>query len=72
MPLTVLGAQATFEKWSELDHCVGPASVPDPDGCSAYSGCSGGAEVILCTKDGGGEDPGDPSIAWPVLARHTL
>ncbi len=72
MPLTFLGAEATFEKWGELDHCVGPASIPDADGCSAYSGCDDGAEVILCTKEGGGEDPGDPSIAWPVLSRHTL
>jgi len=72
MPLTFLGAQATFEKWSVIDGCVGPASVPDANGCSAYSGCAGGAEVILCTKQGGREDPGDPNIAWPVLKRHTL
>ncbi|HEX5098211.1 MAG TPA: PHB depolymerase family esterase [Polyangiaceae bacterium] len=72
MPLTFLGAEATFDKWAELDRCVGPASPPDADGCSAYSGCDDGAEVILCTKEGGGEDPGDPSIAWPVLLRHTL
>ena len=72
MPLTFLGAEATFDEWAELDRCVGPASTPDGDGCSAYSGCDDGTEVILCTKEGGGEDPGDPSIAWPVLSRHTL
>jgi len=72
MPLTFLGAEATFEKWAELDRCVGPASVPDGAGCSAYSGCDDGTEVILCTKEGGGEDPGDPTIAWPVLSRHSL
>lgn len=72
MPLTFLGAQATFETWSELDGCTGGPSVPDANGCSAYSGCSGGVEVILCTKEGGGEDPGDPNVAWPVLARHPL
>lgn len=72
MPLTFLGAQGTFEAWSAIDGCVGPASAPDANGCSAYSGCEGGVEVILCTKQGGREDPGDPSIAWPVLARHTL
>ncbi len=70
MPLTFLGAQGSFEKWGEINHCVGPASPPDADGCSGYSGCDGGAEVILCTKQGGREKPGDPSIAWPVLARH--
>lgn len=72
MPITFLGAQGTFEKWAEIDHCVGPASAPDANGCSAYSGCSGGAEVILCTKQGGREKPGEPSVAWPVLKRHTL
>lgn len=72
MPLTFLGAQATFEKWANIDGCSGSASPADADGCSAYSGCADGAEVILCTKQGGGEDPGDPSVAWPVLSRHTL
>jgi len=72
MPLTFLGAEATFAKWAEIDGCSGPASAADANGCSAYSGCDRGVEVILCTQEGGGEDPGDPSIAWPVLARHTL
>ena len=72
MPLTFLGAQATYEKWAAIDGCVGTASPVDSHGCSAYSGCAGGAEVILCTQQGGGNDPGDPSISWPVLARHAL
>ncbi len=72
MPLTFLGAEATFEKWAEIDACTGTASAPDANGCAAYSTCGGGSEVILCTKQGGGEDPGDPNVAWPVLKRHTL
>jgi polyhydroxybutyrate depolymerase len=72
MPLTFLGAQQTFASWAAIDACVGPASPPDAHGCSAYSGCRDGAEVILCTASGGGEEPGDPSIAWPVLGRHHL
>jgi polyhydroxybutyrate depolymerase len=72
MPLTFLGAQATFEAWAALDGCSGPASAPDANGCSSYSGCAGGVEVVLCTQQGGAEDPGDPDIAWPVLQRHTL
>jgi polyhydroxybutyrate depolymerase len=72
MPLTFLGARATFEKWGELNRCTGPASPEDPNGCSAYSGCAGGVEVVLCTKQDGPLEPGDPSIAWPVLERHTL
>jgi len=71
MPITFLGAVATFEKWAQLDGCTGSSSPEDSNGCSAYSGCQAGVEVILCTKLGGGEDPGDPGVAWPVLARHT-
>jgi polyhydroxybutyrate depolymerase len=72
MPLTFLGAQGTFEAWARIDRCVGAASAPDANGCSSYAGCAGGVEVILCTKEGGREEPGDARIAWPVLARHTL
>ncbi|HWA71494.1 MAG TPA: PHB depolymerase family esterase [Polyangiaceae bacterium] len=72
MPVTFLGAQATFEKWAQIDHCTGAASAEDAQGCARYSGCEGGAEVILCTKQGGREEPGDANIAWPVLKRHTL
>jgi polyhydroxybutyrate depolymerase len=72
MPLTFLGAQATFESWGAINRCVGPASAADENGCAAYSGCADGAEVILCTEQGGREAPGDPTVAWPVLKRHQL
>ena len=72
MPITFLGAVATFEKWAQLDGCPGDPSQADSNGCASYSGCQAGVEVILCTKQGGAEDPGDPTVAWPVLKRHTL
>jgi polyhydroxybutyrate depolymerase len=72
MPITFLGARATFEKWGQLDGCAGSPSSEDADGCSAYSACAEGTEVMLCTKQGGGDEPGDARIAWPVLKRHTL
>jgi polyhydroxybutyrate depolymerase len=72
MPLTFLGAQGTFEAWARIDACTGAASPPDSNGCASHSGCADAVEVTLCTKQGGHEDPGDPSIAWPVLKRHTL
>jgi polyhydroxybutyrate depolymerase len=72
MPITFLGAQATFERWAEIDGCSGSPSQPDSHGCSSYSVCQAGVEVILCTKQGGGEDPGDPGVAWPVLEGHPL
>jgi polyhydroxybutyrate depolymerase len=72
MPITFLGAQATFQRWAQIDGCTGSASSEDNSGCSSYSGCPGGVEVILCTKQGGREEPGDANVAWPVLKRHTL
>jgi len=71
MGITFLGAQATFEKWAELDGCTGAPSETNDDGCSSYSGCPAGVDVTLCTKPGGGEDPGDPAIAWPILERRS-
>lgn len=72
MPLTFLGAVGSFQAWAQIDGCNGAASAADANGCAHYSGCRDGAEVILCTKQGGKDDPGDPAIAWPVLKRHAL
>jgi polyhydroxybutyrate depolymerase len=70
MPITFLGAEGTFSKWAQLDDCSGSPSAADANGCSRYSSCRAGVEVVLCTKQGGGDDPGDPAVAWPVLMRH--
>ena len=72
MPLTFLGAEVTAERWASINGCDSAPSAPDANGCVAYPGCDAGVEVILCTKEGGREDPGDPNVAWPVLARHRL
>ena len=72
MPLTFLGAQATFAAWARIDGCPGSPAAADANGCSSYAGCRDGAEVILCTKQGGHEDPADATLAWPVLSRHAL
>ena len=72
MPVDFLGAQGTFQKWAEIDQCTGPASAEDGDGCSFYSTCKDGVEVGLCTKQGGGQETGNPNVAWKVLKRHTL
>jgi polyhydroxybutyrate depolymerase len=71
MPVTFLGAQATFKKWAEIDQCTDSPSAEDSNGCSTYSTCQRGVEVILCTKQGGGLEAGNASVAWPVLKRHT-
>lgn len=72
MPITFLGAQGTFERWAQIDQCTGVASPADANGCSTYSGCADGVEVVLCTKQAGPAEPGDANVAWPVLKRHPL
>jgi len=72
MPMTFLGAQGTFQKWAQLDGCTGAPSAEDANGCSTYSSCTGGVQVTLCTKQGGGQDQGNATIAWPVLKQHPL
>ena len=72
MQITFLGAQATFQKWAKIDQCTDSPSTPDSNGCSTHSACQGGVEVVLCTKQGGGLEAGNASVAWPVLKRHTL
>jgi polyhydroxybutyrate depolymerase len=71
MPVTFLGAQGTFQKWAELDGCTGSPSPPDSNGCSTYSSCQGGVEVVLCTVSGG-QTFGDSAISWPFLKRHPM
>lgn len=72
MPVTFLGAQATFRKWAEIDRCSGQPSTQDSNGCSTYANCQGGAEVVLCTKQGGGVEAGNAGVAWPLLKKHLL
>jgi polyhydroxybutyrate depolymerase len=72
MPVTFLGAQGTFQKWAEIDGCTGGPSAEDANGCSRYSGCQAGSDVILCSKAGGGQEAGNASFAWPILRAHTL
>jgi len=72
MPITFLGAKATFAKWAELNQCSGAASAEDSNGCASYSGCQGGVDVVLCTKQGGGHEAGNAKVAWPILMKHVL
>lgn len=72
MPVMFLGAQATFDKWADIDRCTGGAAPEDANGCASYSNCQAGVEVTLCTKAGGVQEEGNASVAWPVLMRHTL
>jgi polyhydroxybutyrate depolymerase len=72
MPITFLGAQKTFEAWAELNQCTGAASAEDAKGCKSYGSCQAGVDVMLCTKQSGGHEAGNASVAWPILKKHTL
>lgn len=72
MPITFLGAKNTASKWAQINQCSGAASAEDAQGCIKYSGCKDGVDVVLCTKQGGGHDQGNASVAWPILKKHTL
>jgi polyhydroxybutyrate depolymerase len=72
MPITLLGADATFARWAQLDGCTGPPSERDSNGCSFYQQCGSDVEVVLCTKEAGVPVPDNAQIAWPILRRHAL
>ncbi len=69
----VTGAVATVERWAERDGCASASEVTYEHGeatCAAYPGCQGGADVELCTIDGGGHTwPGGEELA--VLGHTT-
>jgi polyhydroxybutyrate depolymerase len=66
-----LGARTNFERWGMLNQCSG-TSVSTGEGCTTYTECAAGVRVTLCTKEGGGHDPSDASLAWPMLASFKL
>ncbi|HEX2877018.1 MAG TPA: PHB depolymerase family esterase [Polyangiaceae bacterium] len=72
MPINFLGAKTTAQKWADMNQCSGAASAEDAKGCSSYSGCKDGVDVVLCTKQGGGHEAGNASVAWPILKKHVL
>ncbi len=71
MPITFLGAEATAQRWAEINGCTGGPSTADANGCISYAGCAEDVDVILCTEEGGREDHGVASLAWPVLKSHS-
>jgi polyhydroxybutyrate depolymerase len=71
MHVTFLSAKQTFDRWGQLDGCNG-VPIVDSNGCSRYADCRDGVLVVLCTKEGGHEEPGDPTVAWPLLKSYVL
>ena len=70
------GAQATFERWRDVDACAG---APESSGlyCQSYQACRGGVEVALCSLPGTGHDVytnaldfSVASVAWDMFQRQ--
>lgn len=68
---------STFAGWAQRDHCVGDPVETYRNGdasCSTYQQCDGGADVTLCTIDGGGHTwPGGtpvPSLGFTSTDIH--
>jgi poly(3-hydroxybutyrate) depolymerase len=74
--LDLLGAVASFNKWSSIDGCTGTVkttTVTNPNGTLMLnSQCTGGVEVGLYTIQGGGHSPGPGSVAWDFLKSKSL
>lgn len=71
MPVTFLGAVGTFQKWAQIDGCMGSPTAADNNDCQYYKNCQAGVEVALCTMDSG-HAPGQANIGWPFLKQFTL
>lgn len=69
MPITFIGAKATFAKWAELNHCSG--EPVQKDGCEFYENCQGGAVVGLCTLNTD-HNEGDGQKAWNFVKQFSL
>jgi polyhydroxybutyrate depolymerase len=66
-----LSATDTLKKWADLDGCT-VEPMDTGNGCQTYSQCKDGTEVTLCTKQGGGHDPGDAKQGWAMLKKHPM
>jgi polyhydroxybutyrate depolymerase len=81
MPLRWLwpSAKADFDQFSQLDRCTGPTTASHGV-CQTKSQCAGGADVTLCSINGGhvlyaaaaSEGAAVPDVAWEIFQRHSL
>jgi polyhydroxybutyrate depolymerase len=69
--VTFIGAEANLTKWGALDGCTGTPEDAG-GGCKYFRQCSGGAEVGLCTKQGGGHDYMPAAPGWAFLKQHPM
>lgn len=66
-----LGAQSTFNTWSQLNGCSSTTST-DANGCTVHAQCSSNVSVSLCTIQGGAHAPGNAQTSWNFMKNYTL
>jgi polyhydroxybutyrate depolymerase len=72
------GAATNFSTWATIDQCTGSAqALSAHPACQTSSTCGGGAEVTLCTQQGGSHcgnyaSLGIVSIAWEMFQKEAL
>jgi polyhydroxybutyrate depolymerase len=72
------GAMTTFQTWEQFDMCSGSATVnPNNSKCQTFATCGGGAEVTLCTQQGGGHLQNYQTLdivntAWAMFQKESL
>jgi len=72
-PITFLGAKGNFAEWAKMNGCTGEPKANTPgNGCELYENCEGGAQVGLCTINGGGHSEGDAKLGWEFLKQFSL
>jgi len=69
--IVFIGAQATFDKWNELDGCTGaPQNIGN--NCTKVAQCGAGVENTLCVIQGGGHQPPMANLIWPLLRQYSM
>ena len=63
----VLGAEASLQRWAELDQCTGDPDTSMPN-CQRYTSCEDASEVALCTRPTRAAAE-DAAAAWAFLQR---
>jgi len=72
-PITFLGAKGNFAEWAKMNGCTGTPKANTPgNGCELYENCEGGAQVGLCTIQGGGHAEGNGKMGWDFVKQFTL
>jgi len=72
------GAMTNFSTWATIDQCTGSAqALSGHPACQTNATCGGGAQVTLCTQQGGSHcgnyaSLGIVNIAWEMFQKEAL